>query len=235
MLLAAAIGAVMGGSSSHASRPAGFATGEAVEAALRHNDHHSAALLLKGGAALPAGGRLGFLLCEAAYKGRLKVVRLLLSDALRAQPGFVDAAGGGRGPLHYLLAGYEEANRLDHGKPVELAPGSPPPQWAAVGKLLVPLAGPVELTQLDAAGRTPLHWAARGRCTPLARALAQRHAALNLTVDALTTGGGAQQLRDPRQRNLTALLVVAAGLKRALTVSAQYFKMAHVSLTFTVT
>eukprot|EP01045_Picozoa_sp_COSAG04_P049602 COSAG04_NODE_19638_length_411_cov_0.996795_1_plen_112_part_10 len=102
------------------------------------------------------------------------------------------------------MAGYDEANRLDHGALAAISP-----RFAATVRKL--LAAQAPLSGRDAAGMTPLHAAARARWPRglelLAKAAAEREPA---AVEARTEGG------DPRRANMTALLVVASGLRHAL-------------------
>ena len=136
------------------------------------------------------------------------MVELLLAQG-GADAAYVDRSDGGghRTALHYALAGYEEANRLDHGLPV---PDSRPAQHGAVGAVLV-LAG-APLAHFDADGRTVLHCAARVGSAAVVRAICDQLAAAG------GGGGGAQllelrtrpaeRLPDPRQENLTARTTV---------------------------
>jgi ankyrin repeat protein len=170
-----------------------------------------------GSATVPplSGATAGFLLCEAAYRGRDKMVRLLLKNGADVRYVDVSAKGGRRTPLHYAVAGYDETNRYEHGKPMgrtvsgRAVATAPELRYGATVKVLVNAEAP--LGDPDEEGMTALHAAARARFVRGVELMSA--AASSRVVDQRTAGGPGA---DPRHANSTALLLVAAGLRRSL-------------------
>ena len=165
---------------------------------VRRNDVSGAEYLLKRGERLEPSA-VPFLLCEAAYRGRDEMTALLL------RLGHADASveSKGRTPLHYAIAGFDEANRYDHGAAASGA------KYAATVRVL--LKAGASLSAVDQHGMNALHAASNARFSRALRLLAPaagRHG--GRAVDLRSTGD------DPRKANMTALLLVTSGLRHSL-------------------
>ena len=169
-----------------------------LAALVRRNDVPGAEYLLKRGERLEPSA-VPFLLCEAAYRGWDEMTALLL----RFGPADASVESKGRTPLHYVIAGFDEANRYDHGA---AATGA---KYAATVRVL--LKAGASLSAVDQHGMNALHAASNARFSRALRLLAPaagRHG--GQAVDLRSTGD------DPRKANMTALLLVASGLRHSL-------------------
>jgi hypothetical protein len=108
--------------------------------------------------------------------------------------------------LTQAIAGYDEANRFDHGKDLAGAP-----KRSGTVRLLVQHGAPLAVS--DRKGMTALHAAVRARWARAVQLIVGTGAAPVLLE---TRSGGT----DPRHSNQTALVMVCAGLRRALMLAA---------------
>jgi ankyrin repeat protein len=165
---------------------------------VRQNDVAGAEHLLGRGEKLELS-TVPFLLCEAAYRGRDAMTALLL----RLGNADASAENEGRTPLHYVIAGFDEANRYDHGA---AATGA---KYAATVRVL--LKAGASLSAVDQQGMSALHAACNARFSRALRLLAPAAGRVGGHAVDLRSAGG-----DPRKANMTALLLVASGLRRSL-------------------
>jgi len=175
-----------------------------LHTALATNNERLARRLHRGGERIDSAAT-STLLCHAAYKGWDKTVALLLGFKLGADVDHVDHSGGGRTALHYTLAGFEEAVRLDHGAAVD-------GQRSFERTFAVLLGRAPNLALRDARSMSPLHAAVRARAPWALRGLLERGAAPNNA----TTVAAADGLPSGQ----TPLLLLAWGLKRSLAIAA---------------